>query len=99
MALTYVGDGATSTTPFHEGLNLAAVLKLLVIIAEKQRLGLLDAGGEADGIRDIADRAKAMGAGKIVEGNDVLEVYRATREAAQRASRRGTTLIEAKTMR
>src|SRR5881398_913128 len=35
VALTYVGDGATSTTQFHEGLNFAAVQKLpLVVIAE-----------------------------------------------------------------
>src|SRR5204862_3102912 len=37
VALTYVGDGATSTTQFHEGLNFAAVQKLtLVVIAENK---------------------------------------------------------------
>ena len=102
VALTYVGDGATSTTPFHEGLNFAAVLKLpLVIIAENNGWAYSTPVEKQMAIRDIADRAKAYGvAGKIVEGNDVLEVYRATREAAERARRGGgPTLIEAKTMR
>jgi TPP-dependent pyruvate/acetoin dehydrogenase alpha subunit len=102
VALTYVGDGATSTTPFHEGLNFAAVLKLpLVIIAENNGWAYSTPVEKQMAIRDIADRAKAYGvAGKIVQGNDVLEVYRATREAAERARRgEGPTLIEAKTMR
>jgi len=52
-------------------------------------------------IKDIADRAKAYGIpGVIVDGNDVLAVYEATRAAADRARMGlGPTLIEAKTMR
>jgi TPP-dependent pyruvate/acetoin dehydrogenase alpha subunit len=102
VALTYVGDGATSTTQFHEGLNFAAVLKLpLVVIAENNGWAYSTPVEKQMAVRDIADRAKAYGiAGSIVDGNDVLEVYQATRQAAERGRRGGgPTLIEAKTMR
>ena len=102
VALTYVGDGATSTTPFHEGLNFAAVLKLpLVVIAENNGWAYSTPVEKQLAVRDIAERAKAYGiAGKVVDGNDVLEVYEVTRHAAERARRgEGPTLIEAKTMR
>src|SRR5438876_2193155 len=102
VALTYVGGGATSTTPFHEGLNFAAVLKLpLVIIAENNGWAYSTPVEKQMAIRDIADRAKAYGIpGVIVDGNDVLAVYEATRAAAGRARKGlGPTLIEAKTMR
>src|ERR1700758_3522119 len=60
VALTYVGDGATSTTPFHEGLNFAAVLKLpLVVIAENNGWAYSTPVDKQMAIRDIADRARA----------------------------------------
>ena len=102
VALTYVGDGATSTTPFHEGLNFAAVRKLpLIVVAENNGWAYSTPVEKQMAIRDIAARAKAYGiAGTIVDGNDVLAVYEATRAAADRARRGGgPTLIEAKTMR
>jgi TPP-dependent pyruvate/acetoin dehydrogenase alpha subunit len=102
VALTYVGDGATSTTPFHEGLNFAAVQKLpLIVVAENNGWAYSTPVEKQMAIRDIAARARAYGiASAIVDGNDVLEVYAATREAADRARRGGgPTLIEAKTMR
>jgi TPP-dependent pyruvate/acetoin dehydrogenase alpha subunit len=102
VGLTYVGDGATSTTPFHEGLNFAAVLKLpLVVVAENNGWAYSTPVAKQMAVCDIAERAKAYGvAGRVVDGNDVLEVYEATREAAERArSGQGPTLIEAKTMR
>jgi len=102
VALTYVGDGATSTGPFHEGLNFAAVLKLpLLIIVENNGWAYSTPVEKQMVNRDIAGRAKAYGfPGVTVDGNDVLAVYRATRAAADRARRGGgPTLIEAKTMR
>jgi TPP-dependent pyruvate/acetoin dehydrogenase alpha subunit len=102
VSLTYVGDGATSTTPFHEGLNFAAVLKLpLVVIAENNGWAYSTPVEKQLAVRDLADRAKAYGIpGAIVNGNDVLEVFRVTKEAVGRARRgEGPTLIEAKTMR
>ena len=102
VALTYVGDGATSTTDFHEGLNLASVLKLpLVIIAENNQWAYSTPIEKQMAIRDIAQRGKAYGIpAPIVDGNDVLKVHEATRIAAERARRGGgPTLIECKTMR
>lgn len=102
VALTYVGDGATSTGSFHEGLNFAAVQKLpLVVIAENNGWAYSTPVEKQMAIRDIAERGKAYGiAATIVDGNDVIQVYEATRAAAERARRgAGPTLIEAKTMR
>ncbi len=102
VALTYVGDGATSTGPFHEGLNFAAVQKLpLVVIAENNGWAYSTPVERQMAVRDIAERARGYGIpASIVDGNDVLEVHKATRTAAERARRgEGPTLIEAKTMR
>jgi TPP-dependent pyruvate/acetoin dehydrogenase alpha subunit len=102
VALTYVGDGGTSTTPFHEGLNFAAVQRLpLLVIVENNGWAYSTPVEKQMAIRDIAERGKAYGipAG-VVDGNDALAVYRATRQAAERARRgEGPTLIECKTMR
>ncbi len=102
VALTYVGDGATSTGQFHEGLNFAAVQKLpLVVIAENNGWAYSTPVEKQMAVRDIAERGRAYGIpAVIVDGNDVLAVYRATCRAAERARRgAGPTLIEAKTMR
>jgi len=102
VGLTYVGDGATSTTPFHEGLNFAAVLKLpLIVIAENNGWAYSTPVERQMANTRIVDRAKAYGiAGVAVDGNDVLEVYEATRQARERAYKgEGPTLIEARTMR
>ncbi len=102
VALTYVGDGATSTTQFHEGLNFAAVQKLpLLVIAENNGWAYSTPVEKQMAVKDIAERAKAYGIpGVIVDGNDVLAVYEATLVAADRARQGlGPTLIEAKTMR
>ena len=102
VGLTYVGDGATSTTPFHEGLNFAAVLKLpLIVIAENNGWAYSTPVERQMANTRIADRAQAYGiAGVSVDGNNVLEVYEATRQARVRAYKgEGPTLIEARTMR
>jgi TPP-dependent pyruvate/acetoin dehydrogenase alpha subunit len=102
VGLTYVGDGATSTTPFHEGLNFAAVLKLpLIVIAENNGWAYSTPVERQMANTSIVDRAQAYGiAGVAVDGNNVLEVYEATRQARDRAYKgQGPTLIEARTMR
>jgi TPP-dependent pyruvate/acetoin dehydrogenase alpha subunit len=102
VALTYVGDGACSTTPFHEGMNFAAVQKLpLIIIAENNGWAYSTPLRKQMAIKDIAARGPAYGIpATVVDGNDVVKVYEATRAAAERArSGGGPTLIEAKTMR
>jgi len=102
VALTYVGDGATSTGSFHEGLNFAAVQKLpLLIVVENNGWAYSTPTEKQMAIRDIAERAQGYGIrSAIVDGNDVLAVYEATYEARERARRgEGPTLIECKTMR
>jgi len=102
VALTFVGDGAMSTTPVHEGLNFAAVKKLpLVLIVENNGWAYSTPVSKQANIQHFADRAKAYGIrSRKIEGNRALEVYEATAEAADWARRgRGPTLIECKTMR
>ncbi len=102
VALTYVGDGATSTTPFHEGLNFAAVQKLpLIVIVENNEWAYSTHVSKQMAIQDIAERGKAYGIpATVVDGNDVLAVYETTRAARDLARRGGgPTLIECKTMR
>ncbi len=102
VALTYVGDGATSTGQVHEALNFASVLKLgLVIVVENNGWAYSTPVQRQAAIVDLAERAKAYAIpSEIVDGNDVLAVLKATRVAAERARQAGgPTLIEAKTMR
>ncbi len=102
VALAYVGDGATSTGPFHEGLNFASVYKLpLVIIAENNGWAYSTPVEKQMAVPNIAERAQAYGVpARIVDGNDMLKVFQATRAAAERARRGGgPTLIECMTMR
>lgn len=102
VAMTYIGDGGTSTGAFHEGLNFAAVQKLpLVVIAENNGWAYSTPFRKQTAARNLADRAAAYGMpGETVDGNDVLAVYAAARVAVDRArSGGGPTLLEARTYR
>jgi TPP-dependent pyruvate/acetoin dehydrogenase alpha subunit len=102
VAMTYIGDGGTSTGDFHEGLNLAAVLNApFVLIAEHNGYAYSTPTARQMRIANIAERAAAYGIpGEIVDGNDVLAVYETTKRALDRARRGdGPTLVEAKTFR
>jgi TPP-dependent pyruvate/acetoin dehydrogenase alpha subunit len=102
VAMTWIGDGGSSTGAFHEGLNLAAVQRApFVLVLENNQWAYSTPVAQQVPTRDLADRAKAYGiASKIVDGNDVLAVYEITKAAVHdcRAGR-GPVLIEAKTMR
>jgi TPP-dependent pyruvate/acetoin dehydrogenase alpha subunit len=90
VALTWTGDGGTSTGAFHEGMNFAAVQKApLVVVDRKQSVGLLDAGEQAGAIlRNLADRARAYGIpSMVVDGNDVVAVLQTVRQAVAMAPR------------
>ncbi len=102
VAATFTGDGATSEGDFHEACNLAAVWKLpVLLIIENNQYGLSTPVEEQYACKDLADRAIGYGIpGVIVDGNDILAVHRAVREAAVRARRGdGPTLMEFKTFR
>lgn len=102
VAASFFGDGAANEGAWHEGLNLAAIWDLPVIfVCENNLYAASTPFATAFKIDNIADRAAAYGMpGRIVDGNDVLAVYEAAREAVERArSGGGPTLIECKTYR
>jgi len=99
--LTYFGDGATSEGDFHEGCNFAAVFHAPVIFFCQNNQWAISVPVSAQTVAPIWRKADAYGfPGVQVDGNDVLAVYQATREAAARARDEGIpTLIEAVTYR
>ena len=102
VAMTWIGDGGTSTGAFHEGLNFAAVQKLpLVVVAENNGWAYSTPFHKQTAAKCLADKAVAYGIpGDSVDGNDVLAVYASARRAVDRArSGGGPTLIEALTYR
>jgi TPP-dependent pyruvate/acetoin dehydrogenase alpha subunit len=101
VALTWVGDGATKTTAFHEGMNLAAVLRVPAIFIlqnnqialgtrlDQHQAGPFDAWGRAYGVHGLS-----------CDGNNVLDCYAATRIAAELArSGEGPVILVAETFR
>ena len=102
VAMTWIGDGGSSTGVFHEGLNLAASQKAaLVVVLENNLWAYSTPVGRQVPLENLADRAKAYGIRSyIVDGNDVVAVYSTAKEAVERArSGGGPILIEAKTFR
>jgi len=102
VALTFIGDGGTSTGDFHEGLNLAAVLNVpFVLVCENNGWAYSTPTSRQMKVKSIATRAGAYGIpGESVDGNDVLAVYEAVKRAVERArSGAGPSLIEARTFR
>ncbi len=98
----FFGEGASNTGAFHEGINLAAVWKLPVIfICENNLYGFSTFFGKTTLVANVADRASSYGIpGTVVDGNDVLAVYKVAKEAVVRARQKeGPTLIECKTYR
>ncbi len=102
VGLVYIGDGGTSTGTFHEGLNLAAVQRLpLVVIGEYNHWAYSTPPEKQFAVKDLAEKAKGYGVPSVsVDGNDVFAVYEATRFAVDRARRgKGVHFIEVKTYR
>jgi TPP-dependent pyruvate/acetoin dehydrogenase alpha subunit len=102
VAMTYIGDGGTSTGDFHEGLNFASVHHLpFICVVENNQYAYSTPVSKQANIKDFAERAKAYGiSGEIVDGNDVLAVYDATRRARELCLRgEGPFLMECKTFR
>ena len=98
----FFGDGASSRGDFHEALNFASVMKLPVIfICHNNQYAYSTPLEHQMAIEHVADRAKGYGMPGIrVDGNDVLAVRSAVREAAARAREgEGPSLVEGKTMR
>jgi len=101
-ALTYIGDGGTSTGYFHEGFNLAAVQRLpLVLVIENNGYAYSTTTDRQFAVASIAERGPAYGAAsESVDGTDVLAVYAATHRAVERGRRGdGATLLECRCLR
>jgi pyruvate/2-oxoglutarate/acetoin dehydrogenase E1 component/TPP-dependent pyruvate/acetoin dehydrogenase alpha subunit len=102
VALVSTGDGGTSKGDFHEGLNFAGVYELpVVFVVENNQWAISLRRGRQTAARTIAQKAIAYGfEGILVDGNDVIASYEATKYAADKArSGGGPTLIEFLTYR
>jgi TPP-dependent pyruvate/acetoin dehydrogenase alpha subunit len=102
VAMTWIGDGGSSTGVFHEGLNFAATQKApFVLILENNLWAYSTPVRRQVPLENLADRAKAYGIESyIVDGNDVVAVHSTAKEAVERArAGEGPILIEAKTFR
>jgi TPP-dependent pyruvate/acetoin dehydrogenase alpha subunit len=102
VVVSFFGDGAANQGAFHEAINLASVWNLPVVyVCENNKYGISTHYKTVVNIEHISDRAKAYGIpGVTVDGNDVVEVYKAIGEAVTRCrDGKGPTLIEADTYR
>jgi TPP-dependent pyruvate/acetoin dehydrogenase alpha subunit len=101
VAACILGDGATTTGAFHEGLGVAALwdLPVVYVIENNQYAGYMPLSGQTK-LERLSDRAKGYGIpGVTVDGTDVVAVAEAVAAAAERArAGRGPTLIEAVTL-
>jgi len=102
VVITYFGDGAASEGDCHEAMNFASVFKApVVFVCLNNQYAISVPLSRQMACKTIAQRAVAYGMpGMRVDGNDVLAVFQATKEAVARARRgEGPTLIEGLTYR
>jgi pyruvate dehydrogenase E1 component alpha subunit len=100
--LALFGDGATSEGAFHEGTNFSGVLKApVVLVCQNNGWAISVPRTSQTASETLAQKAVAYGiVGRLVDGNDVLAMYREVRAALDRArAGEGPTLIEALTYR
>ena len=102
VGLVYVGDGATSTGAFHEGINFAAVQRCpLVVVVENNGYAYSTPTRKQTLAARFVDKAIGYGiAAEQADGNDVIATYEATKRAVDHARRGGgVTLVELTTYR
>lgn len=102
VAVTTFGDGGSSPGDVHEAMNFAGVHKCPVIfLCEFNYFAISVKSTKQMAVENVAARAAGYGfPGVTVDGNDVLAMYRAAKEAVERArAGEGATFIEAKTYR
>jgi TPP-dependent pyruvate/acetoin dehydrogenase alpha subunit len=102
VALCFFGDGASNQGTFHEAINIASAFDLPVVyVCENNLYGVGTRQTNVRNVEDVADRGVGYGIpGLAVDGNDVIAVYEACKEAVGRAREgKGPTLIECKTYR
>jgi pyruvate/2-oxoglutarate/acetoin dehydrogenase E1 component/TPP-dependent pyruvate/acetoin dehydrogenase alpha subunit len=102
VVVSFFGDGASNNGSFHEGLNMAALWKLpTIFVCENNLYAVSTSTSESTSVKDISVRGAAYGIPSVtINGMNVAEVAKVTREAVERARKgAGPTLIECKTYR
>src|SRR6184192_4476012 len=102
VAVGWFGEGASARGDTHESMTLAGVRKLpVVFVCDNNQWAYSTPTHLEYAVDHIADRAQAYGfEGVVVDGTDVLAVYRESRRAIEKArSGGGPTLIECLTLR
>ncbi len=102
VAVAYIGEGASSTGAFHEGVNFAAVQKLpLITIIENNGYAYSTPSRNQCAAAQFVDKAIGYGIlGLSVDGNDIIACYETMKVAVEHArSGKGSVLIEAHTYR
>ncbi len=101
VVLACGGEASTSGGDWHEAMNFAGVHDLPVVFLVENNIYAISVPEKLQVSGSIAGRAAGYGfPGVEVDGNDVLAVYEAAKEAFERARRgEGPTLVEAKTYR
>jgi pyruvate dehydrogenase E1 component alpha subunit len=102
VAVGFMGDGATNEGAFHEALNMASIWDLPVLfVIENNLYGASTSVKLVAKVKHLSDRAAAYAIpGLTIDGNDVLGVFEAAREAVDRARQgKGPTLLELETYR
>ncbi|WP_349401827.1 pyruvate dehydrogenase E1 component alpha subunit PdhA [Candidatus Phytoplasma solani] len=92
-----IGDGGTAHEEFNAGLNYAAVFEVpLVVLIQNNQYSISNPRNKVSKTSTLAQKCYAFGIpGMQVDGNDVLAVYVAVKEALKRArSGEGPILIE-----
>ena len=102
VVMTYIGDGGSSIGEFHEGMNMAAVMKLpFVLIIENNQFAYSTPIAKQFSAQKLSDRAAGYGIpGVTVDGTNVTRVYEECARATERARNgEGPSIIETITMR
>ena len=102
VVMNYIGDGGCNVGDFHEGLNMAAVMKLpLVLIIENNQFAYSTPNAKQFVAQKLSDRGIGYGIqGHTIDGTDVEKVHALCRESVEHARHGGgPALIETITMR
>ena len=102
VVMNYIGDGGSNVGDFHEGLNMAAVMRLpFVLVIENNQYAYSTPTAKQFAAQKLSDRALGYGIpGTTIDGTNVTLVYETCAQAVERARRGdGPTLIETITMR
>lgn len=102
VVVSYFGDGAVNTGPFHEGVNLGAIWNLpILFVCTNNQYAISTPARNVTKLQRLADRAAAYGIPGIqIDGNDVLAVRDAANEAVQQLrDKKGPIFLECLTYR